>query len=101
MPADILAFIPHDATFNMDTGDGFTCAACGHWTYEGETEWGDYFACEPKRFGGHIHGTEPFRFCPHCGAPILTLEEWVEHYPEDQGKMTGQIVTERFGATYD
>lgn len=78
-------------TMNIDSVDGFECLACGHWVvYTDETEWGDLYVCKPKRFG-HIHGTEPFRFCPSCGAMVLTPEQWVDTYPEDAGKTFGEI----------
>ena len=79
---------PH--TLDVGEGDGFECMVCGHWLYESETEWGDLFVCKPKRFG-HIHGTEPFRFCPHCGAMVLTPSEWAEAYPQDQGKTIWEV----------
>ena len=88
--AEVLPFTRHKFTMNADTGDGFTCVVCGHWTYDNETEWGDLFACASKRFG-HIHGREPFRFCPSCGAMIVTTEQWADIYPHDQGKTLGEI----------
>ena len=90
---DIIPFVKYEHTLNMDSGDGFTCMACGHWLYESETEWGDMFVCDPshpKRFG-HMHGRESFRFCPHCGAMVLTKEEWVKVYPSDQMKTINEI----------
>lgn len=86
-------FVKHKYTLNMDSGDGFTCLACGHWLYESETEWGDLYVCNPshpKRFG-HIHGHETFHFCPQCGAMVLSLSEWVNEYPQDQNKTISDI----------
>lgn len=88
--SDVIPFVKHAHTMNMDSGNGFTCMACGHWLYESETEWGDMFVCAPKRFG-HIHGTEPFRFCPHCGAMVLSVSEWADLHPQDQGLTVGEI----------
>ena len=94
--AEVIPFVKHAYTMNCDTGDGFTCIACGHWVvYTNETEWGDLYVVRPKRFG-HIHGTEPFRFCPHCGARVLSLQEWAEVFPEDAGKTLHAIERERF-----
>lgn len=86
MSADILAFIPADATLNVDSGDGFACMVCNHWTYINGTSW------EEIHTGGmFMHGREPFKFCPNCGAPILTPEQWVEHRPQDAGKTWAEI----------
>jgi len=94
--AEIIPFVKHGFTMNRDADGGFACVACGHWVvYTGETEWGDLLVTRPKRFG-HIHGTEPFRFCPHCGASVLSPREWAEVFPEDAGKTLGQIERERF-----
>ena len=90
---EVLPFTRHKFTMNADAGDGFTCVACGHWTYINETEWGDLFVCNPsrpKRFG-RMYGREPFRFCPSCGAMVVTTEQWAEIYPQDQGKTLGEI----------
>lgn len=89
----VIPFVRHKHTTNMDTRGGFTCMVCGHWLYESETEWGDLFVCDPshpKRFG-HMHGTEPLRFCPHCGAMVLSTSEWAELHPKDQGKTVNEI----------
>ena len=89
---EVIPFVKHGHTMNIAKGDGFHCMACGHWTWEPpETEWGDLFVCEPKRFNGHIHGREPWHFCSNCGAMILTLSEWADAYPQDQGKTTSEI----------
>lgn len=94
--AEVIPFVKHEFTMNCDTGDGFTCMACGHWVvHANETEWGDLHVVRPKRFG-HVHGTEPFRFCPHCGARVLSLREWADVFPGDMGKTLGQIERERF-----
>ncbi len=92
MMADVIPFVKRKHTVNVETGksDGFTCMVCGHWLYESETEWGDYYICRPKRFG-NMHGTEPLRFCPHCGALVLTPAEWVDLHPEDAGKPLFEI----------
>lgn len=87
---EVTPFVKHKFTMNMDTKGGFTCLACGHWTYLNETEWGDYLVYAPKRFG-HMHGREPFRFCPSCGAMIVTTEQWADIYPQDQGKTLNEI----------
>lgn len=90
---EVLPFTKHNFTMNMDTSGGFTCVACGYWTYVNEMEWGDLFVCDPShpnRFG-HIHGREPFRFCPNCGAMVVTTEQWADVYPQDQGKTLNEI----------
>ena len=82
--AEVMPF-HREFTMNIDTGDGFTCIACGHWLWENRTEWGDLYVVRPKRFG-HMHGTEKFNYCPNCGAMVLTMDEWAEMFPQDQGK---------------
>lgn len=97
---EVIPFMKHRHTMNMEAGksDGFCCMVCGHWTwYPPETEWGDMFACRPKRFYGHIHGTEPWHFCPNCGALIVTPDEWADIYPKDQGKTIGEIARRFYG----
>ncbi len=74
-----------------ESGDGdFSCLICHHFIlYAPETEWG-----EMSGRGGtfmHMHGTEPFHYCPNCGREILTSVEWVEKHPEDQGKTFKEI----------
>lgn len=78
-------------TLNVDfKGDGFQCMVCGHWLWLDETEWGDMFRAGNGRFG-HMHGTEPFHYCPNCGAQVLELEHWCDVFPEDGGKSVWEI----------
>ncbi len=93
--SDVLPFVKHPFTMNFNVGELFTCLVCGHWLYENETEWGDYFSSDSDPFGGPTHGTEPIKFCPHCGARIVTLDEWADIYPQDRGKSLVEI-EERF-----
>ena len=77
-------------TVNLNNDGEFLCMLCGHYIiYTGETEWSHTSA----HGGGyaHMHGTEPFHFCPNCGREILTPELWVDEHPEDAGKTWEEI----------
>jgi hypothetical protein len=70
-------------------GDGgFCCIRCGCYTYDDELGWGEYTG------GVFFYGHVRFRYCPGCGAEIITVEEWAERRPQDQGKTFAEIMKE-------
>lgn len=84
MTAEVIQLRPK-YTMNVDSGDGFLCLVCGKWTIFGEVEWAG-------RIGeASGHGRESFSFCPACGAEVLSIDEWADVFPQDQGKTTSEI----------
>ena len=89
MAGKVYQFDPN-VTMNMDSGDAFHCMVCNHYTdFESATMWAD--SGYDHTCYWHMHGSEPFNYCPHCGANVLTPEEWAMRFPCDVGKTIGEI----------
>ena len=93
MSGKVLSFELPDYTLNADSGDGFLCLLCAHYTFVNETSWAETFhdKAVTNTTMIHMHGTEDFHYCPNCGAEVLSLGEWVERRPQDQDKTLSEI----------
>lgn len=93
MKGEVIRLRPTNVTMNMADDGSFHCMACGSWTeFEGSTKWAEHNNKGSYYF--HMHGSEEFRFCPNCGAEVLSMEEWVNRFPYDAGNTKSKIHAE-------